>query len=150
MNELVRARSTDPETSHLAAAAARELARQHSTLILMCLNRHGPLGKDGISRHTGIDGVAVCRRLPELERDGLARPTGNNVTSDSGRLEREWAVTSSNTNADRILAHLVRMAKVDKHYAWWAAKNYARLNPHECSDMPERLTAHMLKLKEES
>lgn len=146
MMDVARARSTDPETSHLAANAARELAQQHSAAILKCLTQHGPMGKDGIAMHTGIDGVAVCRRLPELQRDGLAQPTGNNVVSSSGRQEREWALVTG--NPESIIDHLVRIAKVDKHYAWWAAKNYAKINPHECSGIPDQLTKRMLELKE--
>lgn len=91
----IRARASDPVTSHMAAADAKAMARKHAESILMCLVNHGPLGKDGIARLTGIDGVAVARRLPELQRDGHATPTGNHVPSASGRLEREWATVNS-------------------------------------------------------
>lgn len=84
------ARRTDPATSHQAAAQARELAARHHRIIVDCLKAHGPLGKDGIAVRTSITGVAVCRRLTELERAGLARPTGRNVQSTAGRAEREW------------------------------------------------------------
>lgn len=89
-----RVRASDPITSYMAADSAKELAKRHTNAILLCLNTVGPLGKDGIAKHTGIDGVAVCRRLPELERDGHAKPTGKHVTSASGRQEREWASTA--------------------------------------------------------
>ena len=52
------------------------------------------------------------------------------------------------TQPSRILEHLVRMALVDKQYAWWAAKNYASLNPSDCKDMPDQLKQRMLALKE--
>lgn len=37
-----------------------------------------------------LDGVAIARRLPELQRQGLAIPTGRTVPSNTGRAEREW------------------------------------------------------------
>ena len=43
----------------------------------------------------------------------------------------------------RVLAHLVRMAKLNKSYAWWAAKNYAALHPDELGEMPQMLTQAM-------
>lgn len=84
------ARRTDPVTSHQAATEAKELQARHHRLIVECLRRHGPLGKDGIAARTSITGVAVARRMSELERAGKARPTGRTVPSTSGRAEREW------------------------------------------------------------
>jgi DNA-binding transcriptional ArsR family regulator len=86
------ARRTDPATSHAAARSARALAADHHARILDALRRHGRLGKDGIARATGLSGVAVARRLPELERAGLVTPTGRTVESDTGRQEREWGL----------------------------------------------------------
>lgn len=91
--EAPAARSSDPETSHQAAAQAVELQAKHHRLILACLSEHGPMGKDGIAaRVRGLDGVAVCRRLTELERTNRIRLTGRVVKSTSGRNEREWAI----------------------------------------------------------
>lgn len=85
------ARRRDPITSHLAAQQAREMAQQHHALILAVLRKHGPLGKDGIAaKLRSLDGVAVCRRLTELERKGEVVQTGEHVTSSAGRAEREW------------------------------------------------------------
>lgn len=100
MNQLVMdfcdapaARKSDPETSKQAASQARELAARHHRLILDVLQQHGPLGKDGIAaRLRGLDGVAVCRRLTELQRAGKITPTGRNVQSTAGRAEREWTL----------------------------------------------------------
>ena len=93
--EFNRARNTDPVTSHMAAASINDSANAHYELILNCLKRFGPLGKDGIALHTNIngsaDGNAVARRLPELEKLGLVEQTGKLVLSKSGRKEREWA-----------------------------------------------------------
>lgn len=84
------ARRSDPVTSHLAAADAKELAAAHQSSILHTLEAHGALGKDGIAQLSRLDGHAVARRLPELQRMGLVVTTGNMVFSDAGRLEREW------------------------------------------------------------
>jgi hypothetical protein len=84
------ARSTDPATSHAAAAQAHELRSRHHALIVECLRRHGPLGKDGIAARTGMTGVAVARRTVELQRNGMIRTTGRTVPSLAGRAEREW------------------------------------------------------------
>jgi len=84
------ARSSDPATSHAAAASAKELQGQHHRLILACLEQHGALGKDGIAARTRLDGVQTCRRLTELARSGLIAETGRTVPSTAGRAEREW------------------------------------------------------------
>lgn len=83
-------RSTDPQTSKDAAAQAGALRERHHSIIEQCLRTHGPLGKDGIAARTRLDGVAVCRRLGELQALGLIRLTGKTVPSTAGRAEREW------------------------------------------------------------
>jgi predicted transcriptional regulator len=88
-----RVRSSDPLTSFQAADSAKELANKHGSLIVACLVQHGPLGKDGIATHTGLDGNQVARRLKELETLGLIGLTGKTVASKSKRQEREWRVT---------------------------------------------------------
>ena len=85
-----RARSLDPSTSHAAADQAQNLARLHGGLIVVCLQRFGARGKDGIAEFTGLDGNQVARRMPELERLGLVELTGQVTKSKSGRSEREW------------------------------------------------------------
>lgn len=85
-----RARRTDPATSHAAAAQAKDLQASHNSAILLALDAYGAAGKDGIAWLTNLPGVAVARRLTELQRAGLVRLTGRTVPSDSGRMEREW------------------------------------------------------------
>lgn len=87
-----RARATDPQTSHDAAEQAKDMPKKHHDLIVDALRCKGPMGKDGIAAHTWIDGVAVCRRLKELQRLGRIKPTGKTVSSMSGRQEREWSL----------------------------------------------------------
>ena len=88
------ARASDPVTSHVAAAAAVRMAHDHQAAIHVALIGKGPMGKDAIARATGLTGVAVARRLPELQRLGMAKPTGKMVLSDTGRPEREWEALS--------------------------------------------------------
>ena len=87
-----RARESDPHTSHKAAEQIKEVAPQHMELIYNCLLEHGPLGKDGIARLTGLNPNQVARRLPELKKVGLVATTGQTVYSDAGRSEREWTL----------------------------------------------------------
>ena len=90
-----RARNTDPATSHMAAESIKDVAQAHYDLIINCLKRYGPMGKDTIAERTNIygrsDGNAVSRRLLEIEKLGLVEQTGKLVLSKSGRKEREWA-----------------------------------------------------------
>lgn len=86
-----RARGSDPITSHLAAQQAGGMAERHKRMIVKCLRKFGSMGKDSIASHLPIDGVAVARRLSEM--DGrMVEPTGKLVPSRSGRMEREWRV----------------------------------------------------------
>lgn len=86
------ARRRDPSTSKAAAAKADEIRGDHHARILEALRAIGPAGKDRIGKRVGISGVAVARRLSELERLGLARPTGETEVSQAGRSERRWRV----------------------------------------------------------
>jgi predicted transcriptional regulator len=85
-----RVRKDDPITSFEAADSVKEVSAKHLKMILECLEKNGPLGKDGIARLTGLESNQVARRLNELKVMGLIMPTGNIVKSDSGRNEREW------------------------------------------------------------
>ena len=85
-----RARSTDPVTSFEAAEQVKP--EKHFQIILECLRKYGPLGKDGISQLTGLESVAISRRLPELQTMGLVKLTGKTIKSSKGRNEREWSV----------------------------------------------------------
>jgi len=76
----------------MAADQANNLASQHFEVIVECLRKHGPQGKDGIAALTGLDGNQVARRLPELARIGEVELTGKITKSKSGRSEREWRI----------------------------------------------------------
>jgi predicted Rossmann fold nucleotide-binding protein DprA/Smf involved in DNA uptake len=81
------ARTTDPDTSHMAADAL-DFRNKHFKVILYVLDK--PMGKDGIARLSGLTGAQVDRRLCEMAKVGLVELTGKKVLSDSGRQEREW------------------------------------------------------------
>ena len=83
------ARSSDPVTSHQAAAQAGGLATKHQRQILAAL-LEGPAGASGIAARCGLLSHQVNKRINELARDGRIVQTGRVVTSSSGRGEREW------------------------------------------------------------
>jgi predicted ArsR family transcriptional regulator len=90
MFEFIRARTTDAITSFKAADSIKDVAKMHQEVIVACLQRFGPLGKDGIARQTGLDSNQVARRMNELQKLDLIELTGKEVKSNSGRAEREW------------------------------------------------------------
>jgi predicted transcriptional regulator len=87
-----RVRATDPIESFEAADSVKELSAKHHKIILECLEKNGPLGKDGIARLTGLDGNQVARRMNEMKVMGMVFLTGKTVKSNSGRNEREWTI----------------------------------------------------------
>jgi predicted ArsR family transcriptional regulator len=90
MFKFFRAKTTDAITSFKAADSIKDVAKMHQEVIVACLQRFGPLGKDGIAMHTGLQSNQVARRMNELEKLDLIELTGKQVTSNSGRQEREW------------------------------------------------------------
>ena len=88
--EHIRVRASDPITSFKSAGPIESTAKKHHSIILECLSKHGPLGKDGIANHTGLLGHQIGKRLTELHREGLIAETGKTVKSNTGREEREW------------------------------------------------------------
>lgn len=70
------ARVTDPATSHEAATRASEFSQSHEKRILAVLSNRGAGTAEYIAKHCGLTVVQIDRRLPDLQRKGLARPTG--------------------------------------------------------------------------
>jgi predicted transcriptional regulator len=87
-----RVRKDDPITSYEAADSIKEVATKHHKIIHDCLAKHGPLGKDGIAKLTGLDGHQIGRRMNEMKVMGMVFLTGKTVKSNSGRNEREWTI----------------------------------------------------------
>jgi predicted ArsR family transcriptional regulator len=90
MFKFFRARTTDAITSFKAADSIKDVAKMHQEVIVAALQRFGPMGKDGIARQTGLQSNQVARRMNELQKLDLIELTGKQVTSNSGRQEREW------------------------------------------------------------
>ena len=85
------ARRTDPVTSKKAAASMLHGAEAQRRAVHMALLMAGrPVTAEEIGVRCGLDMVQVCRRLPELERDGVAEPTGETRPTRSGRAARCW------------------------------------------------------------
>lgn len=108
-DELPRARSTDPDTSHQAAASlGSDRVRRSQAEVLDVLDRHGPCTDTALVSFydadfaTGVrcgpdllapqspSGIRTRRR--ELTEMGRVRDTGQRVRLDSGRMATVWAV----------------------------------------------------------
>lgn len=85
------ARATDNANAHEAARAASAFVSHHQLAIVRALFEHGPMGRFALARVTGLDAVAIARRMPELVRDGRARvvPEARERTP-SGRTGSVW------------------------------------------------------------
>lgn len=94
--EARHARTSDPITSHQAAAQAQSMAQIHARKILKFLQAIYPKGTtyDVIAEATKLDRHAVGRRLPELLEAGRAYPTGEYRMMGTGRKGRVWAATN--------------------------------------------------------
>lgn len=69
----VRARKTDPSTSHTAAKNAERFAATHAGRIMAEL-RKGVATAHRLAELTGLSVEQCCRRLPELQKANLAEP----------------------------------------------------------------------------
>jgi predicted ArsR family transcriptional regulator len=87
-------RRTDPVTSKIAGAAAREFKGDHERRILEALAA-GPGTKDEIASRCGLSEQQVARRMHGLARAGLVETTGTTRPSASGRPERVWRATAA-------------------------------------------------------
>jgi predicted ArsR family transcriptional regulator len=92
LNTTGLARKSDPITSHLAAKRAAEFAPTHARRILSCLMYYGPCTVDELAARASMPSQAINKRLPELQRAGLALPVAGKLRpSDSGRMARVWS-----------------------------------------------------------
>jgi len=84
------ARHFDPSTSHAAAERVREFSGGQCVAILQVLRQRGSLSPEQIAAHLKLDAYQIRKRLPELQRAGMAEPTGQAVPTVSGRSQRLW------------------------------------------------------------
>ena len=87
-----RARTTDPDTSHEAAASMFDEAESQRLRILVCLEYYGAMTADFLDEALDLRPTSAGRRLPELEEAGLVTPTGDKALTRSGRKARLWRV----------------------------------------------------------
>jgi predicted ArsR family transcriptional regulator len=87
-------RRTDPVTSKIAGAMARECKGDHERRILEALGA-GPGTKDEIASRCGLSEQQVARRMHGLARAGLVETTGTTRPSASGRPERVYQATAA-------------------------------------------------------
>lgn len=87
---VIHSRRHDPETSKAAAERAGPTAITHCGIIRAALQNHGPMGKTRLAMVTGIDHIAIARRLADLKAANLAEPTEQTELSAAGRQERSW------------------------------------------------------------
>lgn len=80
------ARRRDPSTSKEAARRSASFANNHRDRIHAALATPGTIFD--IARRTGLDHVAIARRMSEMQRMGLVERTG--ITRDGGK---EWRRT---------------------------------------------------------
>jgi hypothetical protein len=85
---------------HLGTDRAKEegavaTAAKHRYIVLTALKQLRTGSKDQIAARCALTGIQVCRRLTELEHDGLIKPTGRTVPSAAGRQEREWELVGN-------------------------------------------------------
>ena len=85
-------RANDPITSVMAGERATRFAGGHYERILDALRDEKALTAGEISQITGMSVELVCRRVPELEREGLTRVVqfeGNDLVRNGYRV---WEV----------------------------------------------------------
>ena len=85
-----RARTTDPETSHKAAASMKDGAESQRGDIVHALNLYGPRTADELDAFCGFRPTTAGRRLSELRESGLARETNETRPTRSGRDATVW------------------------------------------------------------
>lgn len=85
------ARTTDPSTSHEAAARVQEFRENQHAAIMEILQTHGPQDPEQIAARMERTAYEIRKRLPELQAKKMAYPNGAKTRTKSGRLQRVWA-----------------------------------------------------------
>ena len=88
-----RARSTDPDTSHSAAARLNEFAAGHCRKIYAKLGAMGAASAEQLGDALGMDPYAVRKRLADLAHAKLAEATKEKRMTRARRAERIWRLT---------------------------------------------------------
>lgn len=91
-NKQPPARSSDPVTSHIAAddITSSGLRDSQKSEVLRWLTQHPGSTSAELAHISGLDRHMVARRLPDLERDGKVRKSGQRECAVSGRPAVTW------------------------------------------------------------
>ncbi len=105
MNTHSMARTTDPETSHMAAETHRRtgaLFTNRAACLRALINATergmGGLTAPEVARDTGLARHEPSRRLPELRRDGLVVNGGRRRCTVLGTMMLTWEPANQNTD----------------------------------------------------
>lgn len=99
IDEISRARRTDPETSKDAARRAGGLAAEHQRIILAVMQGTRPAldwTADEIAQWCDLDRHQIGRRLGEMLVRGLIRKTSNTRPTPTGRAAQCYEVVADN------------------------------------------------------
>lgn len=90
------ARTTDPDTSHAAAASQTPARRQRGQrLVLAALAQHGPLTDFEHEAISGLVQQSAGKRRLELQRRGLVEYGQERRDSPNGSPARVWRITEA-------------------------------------------------------
>jgi hypothetical protein len=90
------ARSTDPDTSHEAAASVRGAVANHrEQMVIDSLFELGPSTANEVVEHLGGGAYyqSITPRFKPLEKKGLIRRTGEKRSNPGGRQAEIWDLT---------------------------------------------------------
>lgn len=89
---VARARKSDPETSHLAAAEVENngTAHDHRNIIAAYLRKHPGQTNAEIAEGSGLDYAQVHKRMKELEAMNLVIRGGKRYCTTEGRTGRMY------------------------------------------------------------
>lgn len=88
------ARSTDPATSHEAAASID--VRGHHAMILATMSEYGlPMASEQIAVEINLPEHAVNKRMSELSRRGYIRRTEQRHINESGRQAFRYVLSDT-------------------------------------------------------
>lgn len=92
-----RARATDPEPSHIAAANAESsgtAARHRAAIVCVLLRAKEPMTGGEIAKATGrLTNVQVMRRMDDLCQSGLVRRGGPRRCQIMGTVQTTWSAS---------------------------------------------------------
>lgn len=86
----MRARTTDPITSHMAAAAIQGEASRQRVVIRKLVEEHPGLTSQELAEHSDLDRYQIARRLPELRAKGKVIMGHYRPCKVSGRQAHTW------------------------------------------------------------